>query len=221
MREVSKGAVRGQTQATHAEDGVEESEARVAKACMSESSVTALLQAWRSGEAGAESALITALYPILRDLARKQLSRFPGARTLQPTELVHEAYERLQRQQHVDWENRSHFYAMAATAIRSILVDHLRQKSSQKRGGDAVRIDLDAQVDRIESAQTVPLDWLELDSALRALTAVNADCARVVEMRVFGGLGVEEISQVMDSSTATVGRQWRFARAWLAEHLSP
>lgn len=188
---------------------------------MPDTSVTALLQAWRSGTAGAESALMSALYPILRDLARNQLSRFPGARTLQPTELVHEAYERLQRQRQVDWENRSHFYAMAATAIRSILVDHLRQKSSQKRGGDAVRIDLDAQIDRIESAQPAPLDWLELDSALQALTAINADCVRVVEMRVFGGLGVEEISQVMNSSTATVGRQWRFARAWLAEHLSP
>lgn len=188
---------------------------------MSESSVTALLQAWKSGEAGAESALMSVLYPILRELARGQLARFPGARELQPTELVHEAYERLQRQQQVDWENRSHFYAMAATAIRSILVDHLRQKSSQKRGGDAVRVDLDAQVDRIESQQPAPLDWLELDSALQALTAINPDCVRVVEMRVFGGLSVDEITTVMNSSSATVGRQWRFARAWLAEHLSP
>lgn len=188
---------------------------------MSESSVTALLQAWKSGEAGAESALMAALYPVLREIARGQLSRFPGVRTLQPTELVHEAYERLRRQQQVDWENRSHFQAMAATAIRSILVDHLRQKSSQKRGGDAARIDLDAQLQQLESGQPDPLDWLQLDSALRALSAINADCARVVEMRVFGGLSIEEMTEVMGSSTATVGRQWRFARAWLAEHLSP
>lgn len=188
---------------------------------MTDSSVTALLHAWRSGEAGAASALMSMLYPILRELAQGQLARFPGARTLQPTELVHEAYERLHRQKQVDWENRSHFYAMAATVIRSILVDHLRQKSSQKRGGDAIRVELDAQIDRIESAQPAPLDWLELDSALQALTAINADCVRVVEMRVFGGLSVDEITEVMGSSTATVGRQWRFARAWLAKHLSP
>ena len=73
----------------------------------------------------------------------------------------------------------------------------------------------------IQSPQSTPLDWLELDSALQALTAINADCVRVVEMRVFGGLSVDEITEVMGSSTATVGRQWRFARAWLAEHLSP
>jgi RNA polymerase sigma factor (TIGR02999 family) len=188
---------------------------------MSDSSVTALLQAWKSGEAGAESALMSTLYPMLRELARNQLSSFPGVRTLQPTELVHEAYERLQRQQQVQWEDRGHFYAMAATVIRSILIDHLRQKSSQKRGGDVVRVDLDAQVDRVESAESEPLDWLELDSALQGLAAINADFVRVVEMRVFAGLGAEEIAQVMNSSTATVGRQWRFARAWLAEHLSP
>jgi RNA polymerase sigma factor (TIGR02999 family) len=110
---------------------------------------------------------------------------------------------------------------MAATAIRSILVDHLRQKSSQKRGGDAARIDIDAQLQHLESGQPDPLDWLQLDSALRALAAINADCARVVEMRVFGGLSIDEMTEVMGSSTATVGRQWRFARAWLAEHLSP
>lgn len=188
---------------------------------MSDSSVTALLHAWRSGEAGAAAALMSALYPMLRELAQGQLARFPGARTLQPTELVHEAYERLHRQQQIDWENRSHFYAMAATAIRSILVDHLRQKNSQKRGGDAVRLDLDAQIDSLASNQPAPLDWLELDSALQALAAINADCVRVVEMRVFGGLSIDEITAVMGSSTATVGRQWRFARAWLAEHLSP
>lgn len=195
--------------------------ALAARIRMSDSSVTALLQAWKSGEAGAESALMSMLYPMLRELARNQLSSFPGARTLQPTELVHEAYERLQRQQHVHWEDRSHFYAMAATVIRSILIDHLRQKSSQKRGGDVVRVDLDAQIDRVESAESAPLDWLELDSALQGLGAINADFVRVVEMRVFAGLGAEEIAQVMNSSTATVGRQWRFARAWLAEHLSP
>lgn len=194
--------------------------ALAARIRMSDSSVTALLQAWKSGEAGAESALMSLLYPMLRELARSQLGGFPGVRTLQPTELVHEAYERLQRQQQVHWEDRSHFYAMAATVIRSILIDHLRQKSSQKRGGDVVRVDLDAQIDRVESAQSAPLDWLELDSALQGLAAINADFVRVVEMRVFAGLGVEEIATVMNSSTATVGRQWRFARAWLAEHLS-
>ena len=189
---------------------------------MADSSVTALLRAWKSGDPHAESALVAAIYPALRDLARGQLGRFPGVRTLQPTELVHEAYERLHRQQAVAWEDRSHFYAMAATAIRSVLVDYLRQKSSQKRGGDVARVALDGEA--AEGASSEPsagIDWLELDSALSALAAFNPDCVRVVEMRVFSGLGVEEIANVMGSSTATVGRQWRFARAWLAEQLAP
>lgn len=188
---------------------------------MTDSSVTALLHAWKSGDARAESALVAAIYPVLRDLARGQLGRFPGVRTLQPTELVHEAYERLHRQQAVNWEDRSHFYAMAATAIRSVLVDHLRQKSSQKRGGDVVKLALDSEIAEQSGRDVGPLDWLELDSALTALAAINPDCVRVVEMRVFSGLGVEEIAGVMGSSTATVGRQWRFARAWLAEQLAP
>lgn len=188
---------------------------------MSAPAVTALLHAWKAGDRSAEAALVQALYPALRELAQQQLGRFPGARTLQPTELVHEAYERLQRQQQVDWEDRSHFMAMAATAIRCVLVDHLRAKSSQKRGGDVPKIALDS-LPGLDAAQPeAAIDWLELDSALTALAAVNADCVRVVEMRVFSGMDIEEVAAVMGSSSATVGRQWRFAKAWLAQHLEP
>jgi RNA polymerase sigma factor (TIGR02999 family) len=188
---------------------------------MSETAVTELLHAWRGGDRAAEGALIAAIYPMLRELAQGQLNRFPGARTLQATELVHEAYERLQRQNAVDWQNRGHFYAIASTVIRHVLVDHLRQKSSQKRGGDVVKLEMDAQLVENVALETPAIDWLELDSALNALQRVNADSVRVVEMRVFGGLSVEEVAEVMDSSAATVGRQWRFARAWLAERLAP
>ena len=187
---------------------------------MSDSAVTDLLRAWKGGDSSAEAALVTALYPMLRDLARGQLSRFPGARTLQATELVHEAYERLQRQHEVEWKDRGHFFATAATAIRCVLVDHLRQKSSQKRGGDVIRIELDARPATSVAAETPAVDWLELDAALNALARINRDCVRVVEMRVFSGMSIEEVAEVTESSTATVVRRWRFARAWLAEQLS-
>jgi len=188
---------------------------------MSNRSVTELLHAWKGGDGAAESALITAIDPVLRDLARGQLNRFPGARTLQATELVHEAYERLHKQSAVDWQDRGHFYAIAATAIRHVLVDHLRQKGSQKRGGDVVKVELDAHVADSMAAEATAIDWLELDSALTALGGINSACVKVVEMRVFSGMSVDEIAVAMNSSTATVGRQWRFARAWLGEQLSP
>lgn len=188
---------------------------------MPEAQVTELLRAWRDGDRAAEAALMAAIYPVLRELAQGQLGRFPGARTLQATELVHEAYERLHRQNAVEWQNRGHFYAIAATVIRHVLVDHLRQKGSQKRGGDVVKLELDAQLMDNVAQEAPAIDWLELDSALNALQRVNGDCVRVVEMRVFGGLSVDEVAEVLDSSAATVGRQWRFARAWLAERLAP
>jgi RNA polymerase sigma factor (TIGR02999 family) len=188
---------------------------------MSDTAVTDLLRAWRGGDKAAESALMAAIYPVLRELAQHQLARVPGTRTLQATELVHEAYERLHRQNAVDWQNRGHFYAIAATVIRHVLVDHLRQKNSQKRGGDVIKIEIDAQLMDQVAQETPAIDWLELDSALTALQRVNGDCVRVVEMRVFGGLSVDEVAEVLESSAATVGRQWRFARAWLAERLAP
>jgi len=181
--------------------------------------ITGLLAAWRQGDRSVEDALAAAIYPVLRELSRAQVRRHSGRLTLAATELANEAYERLHRQRAVDWQNRDHFFAIASTVIRRVIVDYLRQRGSEKRGGDAVMVELD----HVEAGElTNPddgIDWLALDQALTELGAVDAECARVVEMRLFSGLTVEQIADVNGSSTATVGRQWRFARVWLSERL--
>ncbi len=186
---------------------------------MTEVDVTSLLAIWKAGDRSVEPALIRAVYPTLQSLARVQLQRFTGPVTLQATELVNEAYERLHRQQKVDWQDRQHFFAIAATVIRYILIDHLRERKSEKRGGDVIKVELTGAAEEA-MALTNGIDWLELDQALTALAEVDRRCVQVVEMRVFAGMAVEEVAQAMMSSVATVGRQWRFARAWLGEYLA-
>lgn len=182
------------------------------------SDITQLLAHWREGDRAAGDALATAIYPVLLDLARGQLRRH-GELTLRATELAHEAYARLLPQSGVDWRNRAHFYAIAATVMRRVVIDYLRQRSADKRGGDVLFVPLqDLGRDETPAAGD-PVDWLAVDQALNELAALDPDSARVVEMRLFSGLSVEEIAAVLDSSTATVGRQWRFARTWLADRL--
>ena len=193
--------------------------ARQAIATMTAPSITQLLESWKRGDRSVENRLAALIYPVLRELARAQLRRGGGALTLAATELVHEAYERLHRQQQVDWQNRSHFFAIAATIMRRVVVDHLRQRSAEKRGGEAVLVPLDVAMAEELAAPSDSVDWLALDQALSALAGIDTECARVVELRLFSGLTVEAIAEVLGSSTATVGRQWRFARVWLAEQL--
>jgi RNA polymerase sigma factor (TIGR02999 family) len=182
------------------------------------SDITQLLAHWRQGDRAAGDALATAIYPVLLDLARGQLRRH-GELTLRATELAHEAYARLLPQSGVDWRNRAHFYAIAATVMRRVVIDYLRQRSADKRGGDVLFVPLD-DLGRDETPSTGdPVDWLAVDQALNELANLDPDSAKVVEMRLFSGLSVEEIAAVLDSSTATVGRQWRFARTWLADRL--
>ncbi|HET7845399.1 MAG TPA: ECF-type sigma factor [Xanthomonadales bacterium] len=187
---------------------------------MSGAPITALLQRWRTGDRAAENALLEAVYPLLRDLARAQIRRNGGSLTLQATELAHEAYGRLEQQKSVDWQNRDHFFAIAATLIRRIVVDYQRMRGSEKRGGRLpfVRLgDVDEnQMPHIDDS----VDWIGLDQALAALQEEDADCARVVELKFFSGLTTERIAELCGSSVATVGRQWRFARAWLANRLA-
>lgn len=186
---------------------------------MTTPSVTDLLTAWKGGDRSVESALATSIYPVLRDVARSQVRRNAGVLTLAATEVAHEAFERLQRQQLVDWRNRDHFFAIAATVTRRVVIDYLRQRSAEKRGGELVFVELDdADRDGIALDDQM-IDWLALDQALGRLGEVDPDSLRVVELRLFSGLAVEEIAEVMGSSTATVGRQWRFARVWLSERL--
>ena len=183
------------------------------------SEITALLARWKHGERNVVNQLADAIYPTLRDIARQHLrSRAPGA-TLRATELANEAYLLLEKQRDVDWQNRSHFYAIAATVIRRVLVDHLRERGAEKRGGGLLQMPLDAIELYPDERAREPVAWLAVDEALTELERIEPECARVVELRVFGGLDVQEIVEVNGSSPATVGRQWRFARAWLADRL--
>ncbi len=181
--------------------------------------LTALLSAWKGGDRSVEQRLVACIYPVLRDISRAQMRKHAGLVTLAATELANEAYERLHRQRAVEWQNRDHFYAIAATVIRRVIVDHIRQRSAEKRGGEIVFVGLDeAEVAGVPATEH-GVDWLALDQALNELASVDAEVARVVELRFFSGLSVEQIATVNASSTATVGRQWRFARAWLAQRL--
>lgn len=182
--------------------------------------ITRLLSEWRSGDRASANRLVSAIYPVLHDLARAQLNRQGAQLTLRATELAHEAYARLMPQAGVDWRNRAHFYAIAATVMRRVLVDHLRERSTEKRGGTGTLFVPIQDIDVGElPAIGDQVDWVAVDQALNDLEAVDPDCARVVELRLFSGLEVAEIAEALDSSTATVGRQWRFARAWLADRL--
>lgn len=186
---------------------------------MADEPITELLDAWKRGDRSVEAALVAQVYPVLREIAGAHARRHGGMLTLGPTELVHEAYERLHRQRGRDWHSRVHFFAVAANVVRSVAIDYLRQRGAEKRGGDLLFVPLDSVAGERLPAHGGAIDWLEFDQALTTLAATDADCARVVELRVFGGMTVEEVATVLGSSTATVGRQWRFARVWLADRI--
>jgi RNA polymerase sigma factor (TIGR02999 family) len=182
--------------------------------------ITALLQRWRTGDRAAETELLESIYPVLRALAQAQVNRNGGALTLQATELAHEAYAKLHLQKAVDWRSRDHFFAIAATVIRRVVVDYLRRRGRDKRGGGLPFVRLDELGDSQAPTIDESVDWLALDQALTELESVDRDCARVVELKFFSGLTTESIAEVCSSSVATVGRQWRFARAWLGRRLA-
>jgi RNA polymerase sigma factor (TIGR02999 family) len=176
--------------------------------------VTRLLLAWREGEAAAGDALMEAVYAELRRMARGYLSRERSDHTLPPTALVHEAYLRLVDQRHVRWQNRAHFFAIAARVMRRILVDHARARASIKRGGgEPVRLVEDGRL------EPLPIDILALDAALDRLAAIDSRQSQLVELRFFGGLTVEEAATVLSVAAVTVKRDWAMARAWLYREL--
>lgn len=177
--------------------------------------ITSLLRNWRDGDDSARDRLVAVLYPELRALADRQLRGERANHTLQPTALVNEAYLRLSGLERMDWQDRGHFVRMAARVMREILVDHARRRQAAKRdGGQRVTLTgLDV------AADTGTVDALALDDALARLEKIDPDKARVVEMRYFGGLTIEETAQAMGSSPATVKRQWQSARAWLFDAL--
>jgi RNA polymerase sigma factor (TIGR02999 family) len=177
--------------------------------------VTALLRDWSGGDPRALERLMPLVYGELRKLAASYLRRERSDHTLQPTALVHEAYLRLVDQRGVDWHNRAHFFGIAARMMRRILVDHARRRQAAKRDGAAYRIS--GSGDLVEAGHDP--DLLALNSALDGLEALDPRQARIIELRFFGGLTVEETAEVVGISTATVKREWQTARAWLAREL--
>lgn len=177
--------------------------------------VTALLADWSSGDQRALDALLPLVYAELHRMAEQHLRRERGAHTLQPTALVHEAYLRLVDQEDVTWEGRAHFFAVSARIMRNILVDHARRRLAGKRGGGAETITLDANAEWAQPR----VDVVAVDDALNALAAVDEQQARVVELRFFGGLSIEETAAALGVSPTTVKREWKMARAWLLREL--
>ena len=180
-------------------------------------SITQLLIKWGHGDKAALDDLIPLVYDELRKLAASYLRRRSGSNTLQPTALVHEAYVRLADQSSISMEHRAQFFGLAAKIMRDILVDHARKRLSAKRGGQQWRLSL-TEAERFGSKPEV--DLIALDDALNQLESTNPKHSRVVELRFFGGLTIDETAQVMGLSHATTERYWSFARAWLRRELA-
>jgi len=183
---------------------------------MAESDVTTLLVKWSNGDEGAAAPLLDAVYGELRGMARAQLRRERPDHMLPGTALVHEAYVKLVDQRRVKWQNRAHFFAVAAQVMRRLLVDHARARGAQKRGQSVL-----VPIADVEPAADVPdIDVLALDRALEKLTALDPRQGRLVELRFFGGLTVEETAVVLDVAPITIKRDWVLARTWLHRELA-
>jgi RNA polymerase sigma factor (TIGR02999 family) len=179
------------------------------------SDLTTRLRAWADGDARAGDELIEYVYTELRRRAAGQLRRERHDHTLDPTGLVHELYLRLNDQRRATWNDRGHFFSVASQLMRRILLDHARRRLSAKRGGTWCKLQL--QEGSISAAQ--PVDITALDTALQALARRDERQARIVELRYFGGLSIEETAEALDLSAATVKREWSMARAWLYRRL--
>jgi len=179
--------------------------------------VTQLLIDWSNGDKAAVDKLIPLVYDELRRLARYYMRRERAGATLQTTALVNEAYMRLVDQKNVQWQNRAHFFAIAAQLMRRILIDRARKRYNSKRGGDVRKVSLD-QAAIVSTGRSS--DLVALDEALTDLEAIDQRKSKVVELRFFGGLNIEETAEVMSISPATVQREWSMAKAWLYREIS-
>ena len=180
--------------------------------------VTELLRAWSAGDYEAIDRLLPIVYDELRRIARRHLGGERPNHTLQPTELVHEAYFRLVNHNAMSWRDRGHFFAISAQTMRRILVDHARARLTDKRGGGTPELSLEV-VGDVDLGR--PSEVLALDSALSELAMLDQGQATIVELRFFGGLSIEETAEIVGCSRATVIRRWRFAKAWLYRELTP
>ena len=178
--------------------------------------ITQLLNEWSGGNADALPQLLDLVYPELRKIAASRLRSERADHTLQPTSLVNEAYMRLAHQPGTDWQNRTHFYAVAARVVRAVLVDHARARRRIKRGSGAASVEL---TEWNASVPAPPVDLLDLDAALKELEAIDAERARIVELRHFAGLSIEETAEALGISASTVKRGWLASKTWIRHRL--
>jgi RNA polymerase sigma factor (TIGR02999 family) len=174
--------------------------------------VTTLLLAWNNGDQEALDCLMPLVYDELRRLARRYMQSENPGHTLQATALVNDLYVQLIDQKRVNWQNRAHFFGVAAQIIRRLLVDHARARHRVKRGGGGLKMEWS---EAINVSKPVEMDIIALDDALQRLAAMDPQQSRIVELRFFGGLSIEETAEALKMSPATVKRNWAFARAWL------
>lgn len=179
--------------------------------------VTQLLISWRNGDSEALDKLIPMVYAELRKLARRHMARESPDHTLQTSALINETYLKLVDQQNVQWQNRAHFFAVAAQVMRHILMDHARSHRYQKRGAGAPKVAFDENTGLSDERAA---ELVSLDDALTALAEIDPRKSRIIELRFFGGLSVEETAVIMKISPVTVSREWRAARAWLRREMA-
>jgi RNA polymerase sigma factor (TIGR02999 family) len=185
---------------------------------MSSPEVTGLLEAWSQGDKAALDKLTPLVHDELRRLAHHYMSRERPGHTLQTTALVNEAYMHLVDQADTHWQNRAHFFGVAAQVMRHILIDHARTRTRQKRGGDVQQVSLD-DVESMSISRAAEL--IALDDALNELAKIDERRSKVVELRYFGGLSIEETAAVLKVNPITISRDWRWAKAWLFRALQP
>ena len=182
--------------------------------------VTRILHEWKDGNREALDRLIPIVYEELRTIASRQLAREWRHDRLQTTTVVNEAYVKLFAQREVDWQNRGHFFAIAAQLMRRILVDHARRELREKHGGGVIHVELSDALSTAAETSLDVLDAVALDAALQKLEALDPDQGRIVELRFFGGLTVEETAAALGISSATVKREWAVAKGWLYRELT-
>ena len=179
--------------------------------------LTGLLIEWSQGDQAAFERLLPLIYDECRGIASRQLRGEHREHTLDPTALVHEAYLRLVDQRRATWVNRAQFFGVVSQVMRRILVDHARARRAEKRGGSAILVSLDAAAD--ESGDSRTADIVAIDEALERLTTLDPDQVRIIELRFFAGLTVDETARLLDRSPRTIKREWRLAKAWLYREL--
>jgi RNA polymerase sigma factor (TIGR02999 family) len=178
--------------------------------------VTGLLHAWQAGDSSALEKLVPLVYDTLHRMAQRQMRRERANHTLQPSAIVNEAYLKLAGRRGAEWENRTHFYLVAGRIMRQVLVDHARQRTAKKRSAPIG----DSLIDTMGMTQTRQVDVIAVNDALEKLATLDLEQARVVELRFFAGLTLEEVASALETSTATVQRKWAGAKAWLHRELA-